>query len=379
MAKTANLRLNRVVHVYGINQFVSIKGGHVKLKKRFIGSVVAGLIAVVALTAASVGSAKTDSAAAPTKATATTATLKIGLVTDIGGLNDRGFNHLAFVGLQRAQKQLGAQGRVFESKSSADYVPNLSKFVALKYDLIIGVGFLMSDAVDTVATKFPKAKFAIIDVDQTFMKHKPKNVQGLLFKEQEVGYLAGYLAALAEKARPGKDVISSVGGLKIPPVDRFIAGYRAGAKKANPKIVTLNAYSQEFVDQTKCKEVALDQIANGSGVIFQVAGGCGLGALVAAKENKLWGIGVDADQGFLGKHILTSAQKKVDNAVFFSARAVKDGTWKSGSNTVFGLKEGGVGLGKISVNARPAWKKAVAAIQAQIISGKIKNIPTTVK
>ena len=347
-----------------------------KLKKRFIGSVVAGLVAVVALAAASVGSARTDSAAAPTKATAA---LKIGLVTDIGGLNDRGFNHLAYVGLQRAKTQLGVTGRVVESKSAQDYIPNLSTLARQKYDLVIGVGFLMADAVDTVATKFPKTKFAIIDVDQTFMKHKPKNVQGLLFKEQEVGYLAGYLSALAEKARPGKDVIGSVGGLKIPPVDRFIAGYRAGAKKAVPGIVTLNGYSQDFVDQAKCKEVALDMIANGAGVIFQVAGGCGLGALSAAKEKGLYGVGVDADQAFLGNFILTSAQKKVDAVVFSSIKAVKDGTWKGGNNAIYGLKEGGVGLGKISSKALPAWKKAVASIQAQIISGKIKNIPTTVK
>ena len=346
------------------------------MKRKFIGSVVAGLVAVVALAAASVGSARTDSAAAPVKAAAT---IKVGLVTDIGGLNDRGFNHLAFVGLQRAQKQLGVSGRVVESKSAQDYIPNLSTLARQKYDLIIGVGFLMADAVDTVATKFPKTKFAIIDVDQTSMKHKPKNVQGLLFKEQEAGYLAGYLAALAEKKRVGPDALGSVGGLKIPPVDRFIAGFQAGAKKLTPKIKLMNGYSQDFVDQAKCKEVALDEIANGAGVIFQVAGGCGLGALSAAKEKGLYGIGVDADQGFLGSYILTSATKKVDAVVFSSAKAVKAGTWKGGNNAVFGLKEGGVGLGKISSKVVPAWKKAIASIQAQIISGKIKNIPTTVK
>ena len=129
------------------------------------------------------------------------------------------------------------------------------------------------------------------------MKSKPKNVRGLLFKEQEAGYLVGYLAGLVTKQEGGsQQVIGSVGGQKIPPVDRYIAGYRAGAKKANPGITTLNAYSQDFVDQAKCKELALDQIARGAQVIFQVAGQCGLGALSAAKEKNVRGIGVDADQ-----------------------------------------------------------------------------------
>ena len=123
-----------------------------------------------------------------------------------------------------------------------------------------------------------------------------------------------------------KQVIGSVGGQKIPPVDRYIAGYQAGAKDAVPGITTLNAYSQDFVDQAKCKEAALDQIARGAHVIFQVAGQCGLGALSAAKEKNVRGIGVDADQAYLGPHILTSALKKVDVAVFETIQSVQDGS-----------------------------------------------------
>ena len=149
------------------------------------------------------------------------------------------------------------------------------------------------------------------------MDSKPKNVRGLLFKEQEAGYLVGYLAGLLVKEEAGsRQVIGSVGGLKIPPVDRYIAGYQAGAKAANPGIETLNSYSQDFVDQAKCKEAALDQIGRGARVIFQVAGQCGLGALSAAAEKNVRGIGVDADQAYLGEHVLTSALKKVDVAVF---------------------------------------------------------------
>ena len=238
-----------------------------------------------------------------------------------------------------------------------------------RYDLIIGVGFAQGDAVDTVATRFPDRKFAIIDVDQSALKHKPKNVVGLIFKEQEVGYLAGYLAALAEKRRVGPDVIGSVGGFKEPRVDRFIAGYLAGAKMAVPGIEVLNGYSSDWDDQAKCKELALNQIGRGAGVVFQVAGGCGLGALDAARERKVWGIGVDADQSFLGKHILTSAQKKVDAAVLETIASVQDGTWKGGRNAIFGLKEEGVGLGAISEKTPAEDLTAVEEVSEQIVSG----------
>jgi basic membrane protein A len=302
---------------------------------------------------------------------------KIGLVTDIGGLNDRGFNHLSYVGLQRAQRELGVQQQVFQAKSTQDYVPNLSTFARQGYDLTIGVGFTEATAIDTAATNFPNSKFAIVDVDQSTEPHKPKNLLGLLFKEQETGYLVGYLAGLEEKRMPGPDVIGSVGGQKQPPVDRFIAGYQAGAKAADPGIKVLNGYSQDFADQAKCKQVALNQIEQSAGVIFQVAGGCGLGALDAAKEKHVWGIGVDADQSFLGPHILTSAVKRVDTAVFDAIKLVVDGKFKGG-NIVFGLKDNGVGIGKISPKVPQSEVAKVNQIRADIISGKIKNIPTEV-
>jgi basic membrane protein A and related proteins len=302
---------------------------------------------------------------------------KVGLVTDIGGLNDRGFNHLSYVGLQRAAHELGVQTRVYQAKSTQEYVPNLSTFARLGYDLTIGVGFTEATAIDTAATNFPNSNFAIVDVDQTTEPHKPKNLLGLLFKEQETGYLVGYLAALEEKRRPGPDVIGSVGGQKQPPVDRFIAGYQAGAKAADPGIKTLNGYSQDFSDQAKCKQVALNQIEQGAGVIFQVAGGCGLGALDAAKEKGVWGIGVDADQSFLGPHILTSAVKRVDTAVFDAIKLVVDGKFKGG-NIVFGLKDNGVGIGKISPKVPQSEVAKINQVRADIISGKISNIPTEV-
>jgi basic membrane protein A and related proteins len=337
-----------------------------------------GILATVALVAAGCGGGGEKKSKQGGGTTTAEGGIKVGLVTDVGGLNDRGFNHLAYVGVQQAKSRLGADFRVFLSNASQDYVPNLTKFARQHYDLTIGVGFTEADAIDTSATKFPDEKFAIVDVDQTTEKHKPANLLGLLFKEQEVGYLAGYLAALEEKRRPGKDVVSSVGGQKQPPVDRFIAGFQAGAKAADPGITVLNGYSQDFADQQKCKEIALDQIAQGAGVVFQVAGGCGLGALEAAKQKGVWGIGVDADQSFLGPHILTSAVKRVDTAVYLAVKSVKDGTFKGG-NVTYGLKDNGVALGKVSPKVPKSEVTKVQKIRADIISGKIKGIPTTVK
>jgi basic membrane protein A and related proteins len=333
---------------------------------------------IVLFVAAGCGGGKKSAANTTTTGGGAGKKMKVGLVTDIGGLNDRGFNHLSYVGLLRAQRELGIQQTVYQAKSTLEYVPNLSTFARGGSDLTIGVGFTEADAIDTVATNFPKSRFAIVDVDQTLEKHKPANLLGLLFKEQETGYLVGYLAGLEEKRRPGKDIIGSVGGQKQPPVDRFIAGYQAGAKAADPGITTVNSYSQDFSDQAKCKQIALNQIEQGAGVIFQVAGGCGLGALDAAKQKGVWGIGVDADQSFLGAHILTSAVKRVDTAVFDAIKLVVDGKFKGG-NVVFGLKDNGVDIGKISPKVPKSEVAKVMQIRADIIAGKIKNIPTTVK
>jgi basic membrane protein A len=312
-------------------------------------------------------------------ATGTTANeaVRVGLVTDINQLNDHGFNHLAYLGMKRAERELGSQGRVLESNSASDYIPNMSALARQHYDLIVSVGYAQNDAVAKVAAKFPQSRFAIIDVDATSLKGQPKNVLGLVFKEQEVGYLAGYLAALTAKHRPGPDVISSVGGMKEPPVDRFIAGYQAGAQRADPGIKLLNGYSRDWDDQAKCKELALDQIAEGSSVVFQVAGGCGLGALDAANERQVWGVGVDADQSFLGPHILTSAEKKVDVAVFETIESVKNGTFRGGHNETFGLRQRGVGLGKISGRVSSADLRAVQRVSDEIAKGDV-TIPSEV-
>ncbi len=335
------------------------------------------LLVVLALAATACGSKKSAATTSSTTTTTAGASFKVGLNTDIGGLNDRGFNHLAYVGLLQAQHRLGVQTRVIQSASPADYIPNLSKLAQQGYNLVIGVGYTEIDALKAVAKQFPKTHFAIVDVSNAD-EGGLKNVQGLLFKEQEAGYLAGYAAGLAAKQRGGK-AVSSVGGEKQPPVDRYIAGFQAGAKAADPGITTLNGYSQDFENQAKCKEIALNQIAQGSVVVFQVAGGCGLGALDAAKEHNVWGVGVDADQGYLGTYVLTSALKRVDTSVYDAIRDAKAGKFKGGTDAVYGLEVGGVGIGKFSPKTPAGIAAKVALIKQQIASGKITNIPTTVK
>jgi basic membrane protein A len=340
-------------------------------------SLLALLAALALVVAACGGDDETSSSSGSGSKDKQAKSIKAGVVTDIGGLNDRSFNFLANKGLEDAKSELGVEGRVLISKSNGDYVPNLTTLATQQFDLSVSVGFLMGDATNTVASKFPDAKFAIVDFPASALKDKPKNVEGLLFKEQEAGYLAGYLAGLWAKDN-GAKVVSTVGGQKIPPVDHYIAGFQAGAKAANPGIKTLNGYSQDFVDQAKCKEIALDQISQGSKVVFQVAGQCGLGALDAAKEKGVQGIGVDADQAYLGDHILTSALKKVDVAVFDAIKRAQDGTFKGGTDVIATVENGGVGLGKLGP-AGTKYADQVKEVTDKIAAGEIADIPDTVK
>ena len=345
------------------------------VKRRRIGAVLVVALTLAALTAGCGGGGKS---AATTDQSASGAKPLVVLVTDINQLNDHGFNHLAYVGLQRAERELGIRGDVYQSPSAQDYIPNLTTAARKGAKLVVAVGFDQANAVATAAKQFPQTHFAIIDVDQSTLPGKPKNVEGLIFREQEVGYLAGYLAGLVEKQRGTSAVIGSVGGQKQPPVDRYIAGYQAGAKKADPGVKLLNAYSQDWVDQAKCKQAALDQIAAGANVVFQVAGGCGLGALDAAKQKGVWGIGVDADQSYLGAQVLTSAMKRVDNSVFATIKQVLAGSFAGGTNAVFSLENAGVGLGKISPKVPHADVAKVDAIAKEIATGKLGAIPTEV-
>ncbi len=298
--------------------------------------------------------------------------IRVGLNVDAGQLDDEGFTELSYVGLTRAEEELSIEGRVLESQSPADYIPNMAALARQGYDLVIGIGFAQHAALARVAKQFPDVHFAIVDIDHASLEGEPANVRGLLFREEQVGYLAGYLAALTQEHAGDEQVIGAVGGYKEPPVDRFIAGYQAGAEAAVPGTEVIYGYSQDWEDQTKCKEIAFRQIARGAGVVFQVAGECGLGALSAAKEKGVWGIGVDADQSFLGPHILTSALKGVDQAVFITIEHVVDGTFQGGGNEVFGLERDGVGLGTISDDVPSEDLDAVAEVERQISDGEIE-------
>ncbi|TMM01867.1 MAG: BMP family ABC transporter substrate-binding protein, partial [Actinobacteria bacterium] len=250
------------------------------MKSRMFTLAIAAAATLLALGLASVGGASNQ------------ATIKVADVTDIGGLNDKGFNHLSYVGLVRAEKQLGIQGRVYITNTAAERKPNLQAAAQSGYGLVIAVGVLYEfGPLDDVAPAFPNTKFVGIDVDWSGLSKKPTNVRGVQFKEQESGYLVGYIAGLEIKLHPhnGKKIISGVGANKVPDITRFIAGYRAGAKKANRHVTVKIDYANDptFNDQAKCKETTLNQIQAGSGIVFEAAGACGLGGLSAAKQNHI--------------------------------------------------------------------------------------------
>jgi basic membrane protein A and related proteins len=333
------------------------------------------VLAIVGLSVAAL-----SATAAPRKSGATA--VKVAVITDIGGLNDKGFNQLSNVGLKRAQKALdGVTGRVYITNSANDRTPNLREASQAGYGLILPIGVLFAfGPIDAVAPSFPNTKYAGIDVSFADLSKKPTNVRGVQFKEQEAGYLAGYIAGLTVKDQRGSDIISAVGANKVPAIVRFIAGYRAGAKRANRGVKVLVNYANDptFADQAKCKETATDQIDRGSKVAFMVAGACGLGGHQAAKERKIWSIGVDADQYFLGKHVLTSATKRVDTAVFDMIKAYQRNPsgFRGGFNSTYSVKNNGVGYGRLSTKLprakRLIYKKKAERIRKLIAQGKIK-------
>ena len=295
--------------------------------------------------------------------------LRVGLVIEPTGIDNSYFRG-PYVGLERAVRELGVRGRVLTPAPKEGYVPALSLLARQKYDLVIGT-FFAAPAIDRVAADFPETSFAVIDFAHADLAHRPKNVVGLLFSEEEAGYLAGRLAALVLTLCPGEELISSVGGRRVPAVERYIAGYEAGARGANPHVTTLNSYTDSFLDPVKGRSVALSQIARGSRVVFQVASACGLGALEAARERGVWGIGVDVDQSHLGEHILTSAVKRMDVAVFDTIEELARGTLETGGTSRFSLRNRSVGLGAISTAVPRSLEAEIEDVTAGIVAGKI--------
>jgi len=351
---------------------------------------IASLLAIFAmLLAACGGSTGTTTTTGSGTPTAPKSTLKVALVTDIGGLNDNGFNHLAYTGYKKAEAQYGFKEQVIQTQSQNDYVKNLTS-AAQGADLVIAVGFLMQTPLDQIAKQYPNKKFAIVDgcavpdPNSGACETLP-NVAPLLFKEQQAGCLVGAIAGQMEvdgKTKVpgllGKNTIAAVGGLSIPPVNRYIAGYKFCAKKVDPSITVLVNYSNDFAATAKCKDVAQSQISqHQADIIFQVAGGCGIGALDAADQNHVYGIGVDADQSSVHASVITSALKRVDTAVYTIIKDTVDNSFTN-NPPKFDLAHDGVGYAPVS-SAVPADAKAKADdFATQIISGSLvvpENIP----
>jgi basic membrane protein A and related proteins len=306
------------------------------------------------------------------------------LVSDIGKFTDKGFNQNQLKGLNDAKAKFGITAIPLQSNSSSDYAPNFNTAVRKGANLVIAAGFLLAGTEATYAKKFPNVKFAITDYTvhtSPFANKKGivlpayKNVEGLTYAANESGCLVGVLAAKQAKSMGG-NTIGAVGGIKIPPVDIWIAGYKYCAQKVVPGTKVLVQYSNDFVATDKCQTVAENEISQGAKVLFQVAGGCGLGTLKAADDAKIWGIGVDVDQYKDAKRVLTSGIKRVDNGVLDAIQQAQAGQFQGGSDLLFNLKNHGVGVGKISPNVPASWIKLMNAYRAKIIAGTLK-VPTS--
>jgi basic membrane protein A len=332
--------------------------------------IAAGAIALIA--ALAVGTAFGGSS----KANAPKAGYKAALVSDVAGFNDNGFNKNQLKGLNEAKAKLGVVADPIVSHASTDYQPNYNKAIHDGNQLIIAAGFLLGDTVKQYAQQYPKVKFAITD-DPVAAIGGFSNEEGITYATQQGGCLVGVLAAkMAQKM--GHKVIGVAGGLKIPAVDSYIAGYKYCAAKAVKGTKTLIQYSGDFVDQTKCSTIAQNEINHGAQVIFQVAGLCGDGALKEASKLHKWGIGVDADEYTVAKRILTSALKKTDTGVYDTIASAASGHFKGGKDLVFNLKNNGVGVGKISPAVPKSWITLMQSYKTKIIKGKLKP-PTVVK
>ncbi|MFN4200033.1 BMP family ABC transporter substrate-binding protein [Fervidobacterium riparium] len=322
------------------------------------------------------------------------------MVTDTGGLGDKSFNDGTWAGIERAAKELKVESKVIMSQEQSDYIPNLTKAaeeVMKEKDggIVFAVGFMMTDALMKVAQQYPTVYFAGIDI--AFDKELP-NVINFLFKEQESAFLVGYIAAAM--TRTGK--VGFIGGIAIPPVERFRYGYEAGIKAytdlKGKKITILRGYTNEFSDPKKGKDLAVSQFSQGADIIFAAAGACGNGVIEAAKERseKLAGkglenikkyalagkslyyaIGVDVDQDYMAPGVvLTSAMKGVDMAGYYGVKWAFTGQFKGGVKNL-GLKEQGVRMSEMKYTKEivdklaPNVLKELDYLKQLIIEGKV--------
>lgn len=318
----------------------------------------------------------------------TTKTVKIGLSTDQGGLNDKSFNQAADEGIKKAKKEVSIDYKAIESKQKEDYEPNLEALISNGDELVFGVGYQMETAIEDIAKKHTDKHFALIDsvaVDNpnsATAKQLP-NVESIMFKENEGSFLVGVIAGKMTKSHK----IGFIGGIDGELIQRFETGFAAGVKSTDPQAAALLINRQEvkyagsFDDVNKGYELAKSLINDGCDVIYHAAGGVGIGMFKAVKEandagKKVWAIGVDQDQAVTvpdySKYILTSCIKRVDTATYNVAKDASAGTYKGGVQLTLGLKEDGVGIAPSSSTNTPADVLALEKkYEDAIKSGKI--------
>lgn len=298
------------------------------------------------------------------------APIKVGLVLDKGGKDDKSFNSAAYLGATKAEKELKIELKYVEA-TDTNAIENLHRAFARKnFDLVIGIGFAQAEAVKKVAAQFPNVKFAIVDGDIT-----GPNVRSLLFTDHEGSFLVGAAAAL--KSKDGK--VGFIGGMDIPLIRRFQMGYEAGAKHINPKAQVITNYigvtGEAWNNPAKAKELALAQISQGADVIFVAAGASGSGVFDAVEEKKKLAIGVDSNQNWMKPgFILTSMLKRVDVAVFNTIQDTQNGKFTAGAVN-YGIKDKGVDYAMDEHNKKlltPDLTKKLDNLKAQITAGKIK-------
>ncbi len=302
------------------------------------------------------------------------------LILATGGLGDQSFNDLTYAGMKRAEKEIGITFDYLEPKEIADY-PVFQRELADsgKYDLIICVGFDQADALQKVAAEYPKQKFGIIDmvVDQP-------NVASYVSEEQQGSFLVGALVGLIKKnnAIPGltsQNVTGVIGGMDIPLINKFVAGYMAGVRYVNPGMKVYYDYVGDWSDPTTAKQMADTMYGRGADIIYQAAGGSGLGVFRAAEEKNLYAIGVNSNQNHISPdHIIASMLKRVDNACFQAVQSVVNNSFKPGIHTL-GVAEGGIGFSTedSKIKVPDAIIKQVNDLQKSIADGKI-TVPTEI-
>ena len=273
--------------------------------------------------------------------------IKIGMVADMGGINDESFNQSAWEGLQKAEKDLGIEIKVIESKQASEYLQNMESLLDEDVDMVIGVGYAMKEDIQKQAENYPDKQFVLIDETYDTI---PENVTPILFRENEAAYLTGLIAGKMTKTNN----VGFIGGIQTPVVSRFEYGYKAGVKDANKDCNVNVQYAGTFSDAAKGKSIANQMYGNGTDIILSAAGGTGLGAIESAKEQNKYAIGVDRDQSDLApENVLTSALKRVNVGVYDTVKEFVEGKLTGGQEKVYGLKEDGVGIPETTKNLVP--------------------------